>query len=59
MAFNVVITRCGDIDNPISVACFENICEKCHLPSLTNRNDSYLPSLHVYGFSLISTSHCL
>ncbi len=45
MAFNVMITSCGDIDNPNGVACFENVCEKCHLPSFTNRNVGYLQGL--------------
>jgi hypothetical protein len=42
MDFNVVIIGCmGTLIVPISVACFENICEKCHLPYFTNINASY------------------
>jgi hypothetical protein len=31
MAFNVVIVGCGD----------KNVCEKCHLPSFTNKDTGY------------------
>jgi hypothetical protein len=37
MDFNVV----GTLIIPIGATCFKNVCEKCHLPSLTNRNVGY------------------
>lgn len=31
----------GKLNIPMGASCFKNICSKCHLPSLTNRNTGF------------------